>query len=1237
MSALHTELRKLLENTVLDAREAAEKAARAALTVLAVHQEEAYASLSEANKSLRRKLRAEARRLGDPLEKGLTDPFPALVAEVAYEQWHRLLFARFLAENGLLIHPEFQASVSLQDCADIAEEEGKPNTDAWTVASEYAAAMLPGIFRNDDPVLQVRFDAAGRLALENLLLKLPREVFVADDSLGWVYQFWQAKQKVAVNKSGRKIGGADIAPVTQLFTEHYMVEFLLHNSLGAWWAARHPDEPLPVEMAYLRRNEDGTPAAGTFPGWSECAAELKVLDPCCGSGHFLVAAFDLLRRMRMAEEGLDEASAGDAVLRDNLFGLELDPRCTQIAAFAVCIAAWKAGGYRPLPIPNIACCGLAVGDRVYEWTRLAEKEEDAKERDALEATLRRLWHLFRDAPDLGSLIDPTRVAAEEHLFAVDWDKIKPLLEKALAKEREQDDPAAIFGEAAKGVLRAAELLTGKYTLVVTNVPYLGRGNQDKPLREYIEKFHNAAKADLATAFVERCLTFCTAGGSTALVTPQNWLFLGSYKTLRERLLKEKAWNVVARLGAGAFETIGGEVVNVALFTLTNAAPPSHIVEPSEGIVETVEGIVETSEGLVETREGIVETREGVVETSEGLSEAGETIFVAGDAIAEALEATVVATIPSTVATIPSRVSNRGNILGIDASAPRVPAEKAALLQYGELSLVSQSAQLRNPDARITFGTIGNAQRLDSFAYSAQGIGTTDNPQFVLKFWEHSAVPVGWEFFQTSATTGHLVSGYNSIFAWGGEGGRYFTHIQRLKALNRIGGGWQAGSIAWGRKGFCVNVTRNKLVALYSGEKFDTTVGVLIPKDVDNIPALYCYLTSEDYTSELKKIDASLSITEGTLIKVPFDLDYWQKVAAEQYPDGLPEPSSDDPTQWLFHGHPSPHPRPLSLFPPASEERGDSSRDSPSPSEERTSGRGGWGVRGSEVKVREPLQVAMARLLGYRWPEHGLPPTPSGKLRQDEDGLNAFADSDGIVCLPSVNGEVPAEQRLLALLSAAYGADWSPSTLEDLLAKTGYGGKGLEVYLREGFFKQHCSLFHNRPFLWHIWDGEKDGFGAIVNYHKLDSKSLDRLIYTYLGNWIKQQSDDDANGVTGAGRRLKAASDLQTKLKAIVHGEPPYDIYVRWKPLHKQPLGWEPDLNDGMRLNIRPFVEAGVLRSKFTLNWNKDRGSDPKPNLSDTTERLNDLHFTRAEKEAARRNPPPEEAIPSQKAPKTLDL
>ena len=128
-----------------------------------------------------------------------------------------------------------------------------------------------------------------------------------------------------------------------------MVRFLLENSLGAWWAARHPESPLIDSWEYLRRLDDGTPAAGTFPEWPTTAAEVTVMDPCCGSGHFLVAMFGMLWRMRAEEEGLSPAAAQDAVLRENLYGLELDPRCTQIATFNVALEAWKQGGFRDLP------------------------------------------------------------------------------------------------------------------------------------------------------------------------------------------------------------------------------------------------------------------------------------------------------------------------------------------------------------------------------------------------------------------------------------------------------------------------------------------------------------------------------------------------------------------------------------------------------------------------------------------------------------------------------------------------------------------------------------------------------------------------------------------------------------------------------------------------------------------------------------------------------------------------
>jgi hypothetical protein len=250
-------------------------------------------------------------------------------------------------------------------------------------------------------------------------------------------------------------------------------------------------------------------------------------------------------------------------------------------------------------------------------------------------------------------------------------------------------------------------------------------------------------------------------------------------------------------------------------------------------------------------------------------------------------------------------------------------------------------------------------------------------------------------------------------------------------------------------------------------------------------------------------------------------------------------------------------------------------------------------------------------------------------------LLPLADEDGIVCIPAVRGEALASDRLINLLAAAYGDAWTPATLNQLLSAVGFSGKTLDAWLRDKFFEQHVKLFQNRPFIWHIWDGLNDGFAVLINYHKFDQKLLETLIYTYLGDWIKRQKDEIAAGVDGAQERLAAAENLRKRLIKILEGEAPLDIFVRWKPLEQQPIGWNPDLNDGVRLNIRPFIlvddvkvkGAGVLRNKISsIKWTKDRGADVEgapwyhlgPQYGGKEgDRINEHHLSLAEKKAAR--------------------
>lgn len=1052
---LNAAQRRHLDSGVQQARTAAERSATDAMHALAVAEPSRPIYLSDEDNALRLALREKARQLGD--ETARTNArLTNLIREVAYEQWHRLLFARFLEVNGLLRHPEFRdTSLTLDDCADLADDLGEP--DGWSVAARFAAEILPGVFRLDDPAVQVRFATEHRLELERILLTIPSEVFLTEDALGWVYQFWQTAEKKRVNESGSKIGGADLSPVTQLFTENYMVRFLLENSLGAWWAARHPDSPLLDSWEYFRRLDDGTPAGGAFDEWPATAAEVTVMDPCCGSGHFLVAMFGMLWRMRAEEEGLSPAEAQDAVLRDNLYGLELDPRCTQIATFNVALEAWKQGGFRDLPAPQIACSGMPVRATKHEWEAYAGEDEGVRD------MLGRIHSTFQNADTFGSLIDPQTFHGEDALFSpgltvgTSWSAVQSVLVDAIGGEGVEQ---AVLGHAAEDVVHAAKLLSGRYTFVATNPPYLKRAAMDSNLQAYLEAHHPAAKADIATAFIERCLAFVGDTGTVAVVSPQNWLLLGSYRRFREDLLERRQLSVVARLGSGAFRQISGEVVKVAL-SIINAGRPSNL--------HKISGI------------------------------------------------------------------HAHRVDGADA--------KAMELRTKELLSPFQVDQAMNPDQRITLTRIPQGSLLGQVADGMAGVQTGDYPRFGRKFWERTLPHPDWELQQSTVSSTEPFGGREHILWWEGGNGRLHRFV-----ADRLGtwgvGAWIRGDGLEGRKGVAVSQMGSLPVTLYTGQLFDNNTAVILPKDEQELPAIWAYCSSPEFVEDVRDIDDALKVTNSTLVKVSFDRQRWQAVAAER--GTLPAPQSEDPTQWIF--------------------------------------------KGKVASATQPLQVAVARLLGYKW------------LDQQADDLDQLIDNDGIAALQSLPGEPDLATRLRELLSTAYGDMWSSALERTLVTEAGGKNGRLEEWLRDSFFAQHVKVFDNRPFLWHIWDGRKDGFSAIVNYHRLDHRTLEKLTFTSLGAWIERQKHEVIASRAGADTRLAAAENLQERLKLILEGAAPYDIYVRWKQMHEQPIGWNPDLDDGVRLNIRPFFTAGVLRSKVNVHWKKDRGTNP-----DGSERINDLH------------------------------
>jgi hypothetical protein len=670
-----------------------------------------------------------------------------------------------------------------------------------------------------------------------------------------------------------------------------------------------------------------------------------------------------------------------------------------------------------------------------------------------------------------SLIDPHKIRV--NLFQTDYQTVAPLLSAVLKAEHATEETRERV-IAATGMVKAATLLAGKYTLVTTNVPYLGRVKQTEVLADYCGEHYSEAKADLATCFVDRCLHFCQKGGSTALVTPQSWLFLTSYRKLRERLLKLEQWDLVARLGPRAFETISGEVVNVVLVSMTHRKPAS------------------------------------------------DHSFKGWDV---------------------------GDVLTPSQKAEGLGKEPASVPQWGQLSEVG---------SRISLDARSKHTRLSKYASSHLGICTGDYPRFGRLYWELPIVDRSWSWQQSSIEDTTLIGGLSSVILWqDGRGELYKYLCERLGENGTYA--WLRGEEAWGRRGVLITATGALPATLYFGHLFDNNVTVITVDEVEHLPALWAFCESGALGREVRRYNQQLKITDQSFVEAPFDLAHWQTVAAKNYPNGIPKAHSTNPTQWLFNGHP----------------------------------------RGAD----DPLQVAVSRLVGYQWPRQtgaSFPESPA----VGPDGLESLAAENGIVPLGSIAGEASAGDRLRILLASAYGEEWSAAKLAELLGDNA----SLESWLRDRFFEEHCQLFQQHPVVWHVWDGRKDGFNALVNCHKLAApngegrKTLEKLIYTTLGDWITRQRADVAAGVDGADGRLAAAEHLKGQLEKILQGESPYDIFVRWKPLDQQPIGWEPDINDGVRMNIRPWLTATthqsgrrdgcILRVTPKIKYGKDRGKEP---------------------------------------------
>lgn len=429
-------------------------------------------------------------------------------------------------------------------------------------------------------------------------------VYADDTVLGWVYQYFQEEEKArvfaGVNKNKKKIGGADIIPATTAYTERYMVQFLVENSLGALWMEMYPESDLYQGWEYFVDDpnlvqEDGSRQRGRDP---MPVSEITLLDPACGSGHFLLYAFDLFAQMYEAEASMqnkriERTAITRSILRHNLYGIDIDLRSIQLSALNLYM---KACTYAGVPLDglqnggavqmNLVCADIVL-KRGHEYNELLAR---FKGDPLTQSLIQTIWRGLENARELGSLLKIDEQIDElirrkrqaekgtfwEHPEAL-WDQWKKDFVETLIRyidraSESHDTNLTLFGKEAIKGLGLLDLLTKKYSVVVANPPYMGDLQMSEILKKYIIAHYERSSSDLYAVFIDRCLYLTELNSYTAMVTQQGFMFNADLVNLRIDITTNRWIRTLSHLGPRAFESIGGEKVDTAMFSFQKSNP-----------------------------------------------------------------------------------------------------------------------------------------------------------------------------------------------------------------------------------------------------------------------------------------------------------------------------------------------------------------------------------------------------------------------------------------------------------------------------------------------------------------------------------------------------------------------------------------------------------------------------------------------------------------------------------------
>lgn len=1002
----------------------------------------------------------------------------------------------------------------------------------------------------------------------------PNDLFKAPDALGWAYQYYQQEEKARIDnwlktKKGFKCEGDDIGPKTALYTEPYMVQFLVQNSLGATWVGMNSGTKLIDDWEYFVRDTSRTPLK------KKSVKEITFLDPACGSGHFLLEAFDLFYDIYIDEGELtDPENICQLILNNNLYGIDIDERAVQIAE----VALWMKAAEKVFNFSGTAANLVATNlhlpkgkDHIKNF--LAKHPDDSSLQPALEVIFEGLEH----ADELGALLlieepvekelryllnlapmvvkDGSLVPSNKVDF-ISWksEVIDRLKEHFIKEAQLVNLVQAFFNHSAGKGMALLDLLSRRYDVVAANPPYMGLRQMGNIIEKYLRTHYAAYNDDLYATFINRCTDLTKPGHLTSLVIQQGFFFTTTYIAGRLDFWSRCSLEYFLHIGSGGFVEISGEVVNTALIVFRRQPPlPSSI---------------------------------------------------------------------SNFIDIRCEENKSGGIKKACSEGPNFKRSYDWLCKFPRQRLCYWFPE----DVVALFRKY---QLADAVMDVRQGLATSDNNRFIRQWWECKEQN-RWNGIIMSEGVERWLAANNRVVEWGNNGTRL-----RLFVVEKCGsvskriysesfyfrrgitfGSFTAGSLAvrFVPEGFVfdhaapcafppntmsVLAFLNSKLCAFIADGLNPTSSFQVG-DMKDIPLI----SEADHTLDgfaQRCLDARFALLRLSPTFREFDL---KKELLKNRCDLISYLNDRLATIERAESHVSECEGMVDerVFDMANIEHISRKVIKRSIQNPCVGGR----ISSSDVMI-DDITIYILRLIGHLWP----------KQVEANETVPEWADVDGIIPITDGTDEPTLLERVRKRIAAEF-KDGNIASIEREFAEI--VGKPLQVWLETEFFKQHVKQFKKRPIAWQIQSSNysrniKPAFACLVYYQKIDGDILPKIRTQYVSP-LKQRYETELRGIESIPidsrsdqqdqRRLELErfidelKDFETKLQKVsadafssekldeliadeipdkwcsIDGikEPPKDM----ESFLLQERSYIPDINDGVRVNIAPLQKAGLLAS-----------------------------------------------------------